>query len=127
MSGGRDRGRGQGRKGRERYDNGPLVRFQCDCGRSLFDVVRPHRRAALPWNPDWTVDDLSVYGRAGVTVVMHERRTSPEDGNKQNPTYTVHCHCGQTHSRRHDRIGAAWSEWHGARGEVVRVCITQVM
>lgn len=98
------------------------LRLTCPCGRNLADVTKPIG------NPMWTPDGLVVGARPNVTMSdfrPHQDRDPARRGSGLTTahTYTWHCRCGQTHSRRHARIGAKWLEHSPADAPMVTLVL----
>lgn len=103
-----------------------VMRLRCGCGRNLADVTLNEH------NPMWTRDKLLVTERPNVKQEDHRPwheankggllgspgraaavgdRVEGKDFDWHDRTYTWHCRCGQTHTRRHERISAKWVEY----------------
>lgn len=117
------------------------LRLQCPCGRNLAAVTYPTYDGVQPTNPDWTRDGLlvtpslnvdqtdyrpwDVANRAGSGGNTAARRAATPghvedvDYDWHDRTYTWRCRCGQTWTRRHERVSGAWAEWAGAGTRVL--------
>ncbi len=102
-----------------------VLRVRCTCGRNLADVRLDDG------NPDWTRDKLLVTPRPNVAqddyrpwhaangggrigdparAAMTPGRVEGVDWDWHDRTYTWHCRCGQTHTRRHERLSEVWTK-----------------
>jgi hypothetical protein len=86
--------------------NVPSVQLVHICGRNLARVYHDNH------NPTWTADELVV--SPNQNVAQDDYRPWPHgdaDADWHARTYTWHCRCGKTVTRRHSQISRIWEEF----------------